>query len=129
MWPTSWTMLNSGFHRFSLLFAVGCVGGWFYVLDAWWGLLPALLLGVPIGLLFSVIPSAVVGTLRPILGDILTTWGFVAAGSALGVYALAALDGVGLALVGLCAAGTLFGGASLFYLRLNAVRRRISTAD
>jgi hypothetical protein len=113
----------SGFQRFSLLFAAGCVAGWFYVLYEWWGLLAAVLLSVAVGAVFSLIPPAVVGTIRPILGDIFTTWAFMAVGIALGVYAMVALDGVGFALVALCAAAVFFGGASLFYLRFNAMRR------
>jgi hypothetical protein len=122
-------MRASGFQSFSLLFAVTCMAGWFYVFDASWGWLPALLLGIPVGVVFSLVPTAVVGTIRPALGDVFTTWAFIVAGIALGVYALVAFDGVGLVVVGLCAAAVFFGGASLFYLRLNAVRRRISTAD
>jgi hypothetical protein len=122
-------MLASGLHRFSLLFAFACVAGWFYLFHEWWGLFPALLLCVPAGVLFSLIPPAVVGTIRPLLGDVFTTWAFIAAGIELGSYALVALDGVGLALVGLCAAAVFFGGASLFYIRFNAVRRRVATGD
>jgi hypothetical protein len=120
-------MRASGFQSLSLLFAVGCVAGWFYVFDTWWGWLPALLLGIPVGVVFSLVPTAVVGTVRPALGDVFTTWAFIAAGLALGVYALVAFEGVGLAIVGLSAAAVFFGGASLFYIRLNAVRRRVST--
>jgi hypothetical protein len=120
-------VLASGLHRFTLAFALLCVAGWFYVFDEWWGLLPALLLSVPVGVGFSLIPSAVVGTIRPVLGDVFTTWAFIAVGIALGIYALVALEGVGLVLVGLCAAAVFFGGASLFYIRFNAVMRRAST--
>src|SRR5215211_4123006 len=78
-------------------------------------------------LAFSLIPPAVVGTIRPILGDVCTTWAFMAVGIALGVYAFAALEGTTFALVGLCAAAILFGGASLFYIRFNAMRRRATS--
>jgi hypothetical protein len=122
-------MLASGLHRFTLAFALVCVVGWFYVFDQWWGLLPALLLCVPVGVVFSLIPPAVVGTIRPALGDVFTTWAFMAAGVVLGIYAFAALAGVSFALVALCAAAVFFGGASLFYIRFNAVRRRVSTGD
>jgi hypothetical protein len=120
-------MLASGLHRFSLLFALACVAGWFYVFNEGWGLLAALLLCVPVGLTFSLIPPAVVGTIRPILGEVATTWTFIAAGVALAVYALAAFDGVELVLVGLCAAAVFFGGASLLYIRFNAMQRRASS--
>jgi len=120
-------VLASGLHRFTLAFAVLCVAGWFYVLNEWWGPIAALLLCVPVGVAFSLIPPAVVGTIRPILGDVFTTWAFMAVGIALGVYAFAALEGTTFALVGLCAAAILFGGASLFYIRFNAMRRRATS--
>ena len=120
-------MLSSGLHRFSLLFATVCVAGWFYVFDEWWGLLAALLLCVPVGLAFSLIPLAVVGTVRPLLGDIATTWTFVAAGIALGIYGLVAFERVAFVLVALCAAGVFFGGASLLYIRFNAMQRRATS--
>lgn len=120
-------MLASGLHRFTLAFALLCVAGWFYVLNEWWGLPAALLLCVPVGLVFSLIPPAVVGTIRPLLGDVVTTWAFIAIGLVLAIYAFVALEGVAFAVVGLCAAAIFFGGASLFYIRFNAVRRRIAT--
>ena len=120
-------MLVSGLHRFSLLFAIVCVGGWFSVFNEWWGLVAALLLCVPVGLAFSLIPPAVVGTMRPLLGDVFTTWAFIAAGIALGIYALVALEGTALVLVGLCAAAVFFGGASLLYTRFNAMQRRATS--
>jgi hypothetical protein len=120
-------MLSSGLHRLLLLFAIGCVAGWFYVFDEWWGLLAALLLCVPVGLAFSLIPAAVVGTVRPLLGDIATTWAFIAAGIALGIYALVAFEGVAFVIVALCAAAVLFGGASLLYIRFNAMQRRATS--
>jgi hypothetical protein len=122
-------MLASGLHRFTLAFALVCVAGWFYVFDQWWGLIPALLLCVPIGVVFSLIPPAVVGTIRPVLGDVFTTWAFMAVGIVLGIYAFAALEGASFALVALCAAAVFFGGASLFYIRFNAVRRRVASGD
>jgi hypothetical protein len=121
-------MLASGLHRFTLAFALLCVAGWFYVFNEWWGLLGASLLCVPVGVVFSLIPPAVVGTIRPLLGDVVTTWAFIAIGLVLAIYAFVALEGVAFALVGLCAAAIFFGGASLFYIRFNAVRRRIGAA-
>ena len=120
-------MPASGLHRFSLLFAIVCVGGWFSVFNEWWGLVAALPLCVPVGLAFSLIPPAVVGTVRPLLGDVFTTWAFIAAGIALGIYALVALEGAALVLVGLCAAAVFFGGASLLYIRFNAMQRRATS--
>jgi hypothetical protein len=120
-------MLASGLHRFTLAFALLCVGGWLYVLSEWWGPLAGLLLCAPVGVVFSLIPPAVVGTIRPIFGDVLTTWASIAIGLLLATYAFAALEGAAFALVGLGAAAVFFGGASLFYIRFNAVRRRIAT--
>ena len=120
-------MLGSGLHRLTLAFAVLCVAGWFYLFNEWWGLVAALLLCVPVGVAFSLIPPAIVGTIRPILGDVATTWGFMAVGLVLAFYAFAALEGTTFALVGLCAAAVFFGGASLFYIRFNAMRGRATS--
>jgi hypothetical protein len=120
-------MLTSGLQRFSLLFAIACVAGWFAVFNDWWGLLAALLLCAPAGLAFSLLPPAVVGTVRPLVGDVVTTWAFIAAGIALGVYALAAFEGTAFVLVALGAAAVFFGGASLLYIRFNAVQRRATS--
>ncbi|HKH31459.1 MAG TPA: hypothetical protein VKA45_10430 [Gaiellaceae bacterium] len=120
-------MLASGLHRLSLVFAIVCVAGWFYVFNEWWGLLAALLLCVPVGFAFSLIPPAVVGTVRPLLGDVFTTWAFMAAGIALGIYALASFEKTAFVLVALCAAAVFFGGASLLYIRFNAMQRRATS--
>jgi hypothetical protein len=99
------------------------IGVWFWVLDQWWGLLPALLLCIPIGIGFSLLPSLLAGTLRPVLGDVVTTWGFMVAGVAVAAYALVALEDVARALVALCGAGLFAGGLGLFFIRLSAMLR------
>lgn len=107
----------------ALAFALVSVAVWFYVLDAWWGLVPALLLCLPVGIAFSLLPSLLVGTVRPLLGDVVTTWSFMVVGTALAVYALIAWDGATRMLVVLCGAGVAVGGIGLFFLRLSAMLR------
>jgi hypothetical protein len=104
-------------------FAVVSIAVWFSVLDEWWGLVPALVLCVPVGIAFSLLPSLLVGTVRPALGDVVTTWSFMLVGTALTVYALVAWDGTTRMLVALCGAGLAVGGIGLFFLRLSAMLR------
>ena len=104
-------------------FALVSVAVWFYLFDEWWGFVPALLLCVPVGIAFSLLPSLLVGTVRPMLGDVVTTWGSMVVGTALAVYALVAQEGTTRALVALCGAGLAVGGAGLFFLRLSAMLR------
>jgi hypothetical protein len=104
-------------------FALVSVAVWFYLVDEWWGLVPALLLCLPVGIAFSLLPSLLVGTVRPVLGDVITTWGSMVVGSAVAVYALVAQEGTTRALVALCGAGLVAGGAGLFFLRLSAMLR------
>ena len=107
----------------AVAFALVSFAVWFYLVDEWWGLVPALLLCVPAGIAFSLLPSLLVGTVRPMLGDVVTTWGFMVVGTALAVYALVAQEGTTMALVALCGAGLAVGGAGLFFLRLSAMLR------
>jgi hypothetical protein len=107
----------------AVAFALVSIAVWFYLFDEWWGLVPALLLCVPVGIAFSLLPSLLVGTVRPILGDVVTTWGSMVVGTALAIYALVAQDGTTRILVALCGAGLAVGGAGLFFLRLSAMLR------
>lgn len=51
---------------------------WFYAFDEWWGTLAAILLCVPAGALFCLLPAMLVGTLRQApIGDVILTWGAV----------------------------------------------------
>jgi hypothetical protein len=108
----------------AVAFALVSVAVWFYLFDEWWGLVPALLLCAPVGVAFSLLPSLLVGTVRPLLGDVVTTWGSMVVGSAVAVYALVAQEGTTRALVALCGAGLVAGGAGLFFLRLSAMLRQ-----
>jgi hypothetical protein len=107
----------------AVAFAFVSVAVGFYVLDAWWGLVPALVLCLPVGIAFSLLPSLLVGTVRPALGDVVTTWSFMVVGTAVAVYALVAWDGTTRALLALCGAGLAIGGIGLFFLRLSAMLR------
>jgi hypothetical protein len=107
----------------AVAFASVSVAVWFYLFDEWWGLVPALVLCLPVGIAFSLLPSLLVGTVRPLLGDVVTTWGFMVVGTALAVYALVAQEGTTRALVVLCGTGLAVGGIGLFFLRLSAMVR------
>ena len=107
----------------AVAFALVSAAVWFYLFDEWWGFVPALLLCVPVGIAFSLLPSLLVGTVRPMLGDVVTTWGSMVVGTVLAVYALVAQEGTTRALVALCGAGLAVGGAGLFFLRLSAMLR------
>lgn len=107
----------------AVAFALVSVAVWFYLVDEWWGLVPSLLLCLPVGIAFSLLPSLLVGTVRPILGDVVTTWGSMVVGTALALYALVAQEGTTRAFVALCGTGLAMGGAGLFFLRLSAMLR------
>ena len=107
-------MFESGFHRLAFFFGLASVAVWSYVLNEWWGgewwnLLLAIMVAIPVGLIFTILPSTLLGTLRrlPFLSDALLTWLFILGGIALGVYAFIAFDGATLAMVAL-------GGAEIF---------------
>jgi hypothetical protein len=112
-------LLESGFHRLALFFGLASVAVWTYVLNEWWGsewwgLLLALAAAIPVGLVFSILPSVLRRTLRhlPLVNDALLTWLFILAGLALGVYALIAFDGTTLAMVVLLGAEIFGAGIS-----------------
>ena len=107
----------------ALGFALVSIGVWFWVFDEWWGLVPALLLCLPVGIAFSLLPSLLAGTLRPLLGDVVTTWSFMLVGIAVAIYAVVVLEDAAAALVFLCAAGLFAGGLGLFFIRLDAMLR------
>ena len=102
-------------------FAVLSVAVWFYVLDEWWGVVAAIVLCLPFGIAFSLLPPLLAGTLRPVLGDVVTTWGFMLLGVVVGLLGLALLDDTPRALVALCGAGLFAGGLQLFFQRLAAM--------
>jgi hypothetical protein len=102
-------------------FAVLSIAVWFYVLDQWWGVVVAIVLCLPFGIAFSLLPPLLAGTLRPVLGDVGTTWGFMLVGVVVGVLALGLLEDTPRALGALCGAGLFAGGLQLFFQRLAAM--------
>jgi hypothetical protein len=104
-------------------FAVLSIVVWFYVLDQWWGLIAAIVLCLPFGIAFSLLPPLLAGTLRPTLGDVATTWGLMLVGVVVGLLGLAFLEDTPRVLVGLCGAGLFAGGLQLFFQRLAAMLR------
>lgn len=117
-------MFESGFHRLALFFGLASVAVWTYVFNEWWGgewwgLLLAIVAAIPVGLVFSILPSILLRTLRqlPIVNDGLLTWLFILGGIALGVYALIAFEGATLAMVALTGAEAFVGGIGLLYTR------------
>jgi hypothetical protein len=122
------SLFASGFHRLEYFFGLVSVAVWTYVLNEWWGggwrgLLLAIAAAIPVGLVFSILPSILLETLRrlPLLNDALLTWLFIPGGIALGLYALIAFEGTVLAMVALTGAETSAGGIGL-RRRMNAVR-------
>jgi hypothetical protein len=117
-------VFESGFHRLALFFGLASVAVWTYVFNEWWGgewwgLLLAIVAAIPVGLVFSILPSVLLRTLRqlPIVNDGLLTWLFILGGIALGVYAVIAFEGATLAMVALTGAETFVGGIGLLYTR------------
>ena len=122
-------MFESGLHRLAFFFGLASVAVWTYVFNewwdgGWWGLLLAVAAAIPVGIVFSILPSILLGTLRrlPHVNDALLTWVFILGGVALAVYALIAFEGTTLAMVSLTGAEIFVGGIGLFYMRLNAMR-------
>ena len=104
-------VLESGFHRLTLVFGLASVAVWTYVFNEWWGgewwgLLLAIAAAIPVGLVVAILPSILFTTLRrlPPVNDALLTRVFILGGLVLGVYALIAFDGATLAMVALSGA-------------------------
>jgi hypothetical protein len=112
---------ESGFHRrLAVSFAVASVAVWTYLFNEWWGgewwrFLLAIVAAIPVGVVFSILPSILLATLRRLsrLNDALLTWSFILGGIALAVYALIAFEGVTLAMVALSGAEIFAGGIGL----------------
>lgn len=122
-------MFAAGFHRLTLFFGLASVAVWIYVFNEWWGgewwgLLLAVVAAIPVGLVFAILPSILLATLRrlPVMNDALLTWLFILGGITLGVYALIAFEGPTLAMVALSGAEIFVSGIGLLYVRLNAMR-------
>jgi hypothetical protein len=118
-------VFESGFHRLAFFFGLASVAVWTFVFYEWWGggwwpLLLAIVAAIPVGVVFSILPSILLGTLRrlPFVNDVQITWSFILGGLALGVYALIAFEGTTLAMVALSGAEIFVGGIGLFYMRV-----------
>jgi hypothetical protein len=117
-------LFAAGFHRLTLFFGLASVAVWIYVFNEWWGgewwgLLLAIVAAIPVGLVFAILPSILLATLRrlPVMNDALLTWLFILGGIALGVSALIAFEGPTLAMVALSGAELLVSGIGHFYAR------------
>ena len=104
-------VLESGFHRLTLVFGLASVAVWTYVFNEWWGgewwgLPLAIAAAIPVGLVVAILPSILFTTLKrvPLVKDALLTGAFTLRGLVLGVYALIAFDGATLAMVALSGA-------------------------
>lgn len=122
-------MFESGLHRLAVVFGLASIAVWTYAFNEWWGgewwgLLLAIAAAIPVGLVFAILPSVLLGALRrlPLVNDSLLTWLFILGGIALGVYALTAFEGTTRAMVSLTGAETFAAGIGFFYMRVNAMR-------
>jgi hypothetical protein len=113
-------VFESGFHRLAILFGLASVAVWTYVFNEWWGgewwgLLLAIAAAIPVGIVFSMLPSILLGALRRLahVNDALLTWLFILGGIALGVSAFIAFEGAVLAMVALTGAEIFVGGIGL----------------
>jgi hypothetical protein len=111
-------------HRLAFFFGLASVAVWTYVFNEWWGgewwgLLLAIAAAIPVGLVFSILPSILLGALRrlPVVDDAFLTWLFILGGITLAVYALIAFEGATLAMGALIGAETFVGGIGLLYTR------------
>ena len=104
-------MSESALHRLELFLGLVSVVVWAYVLNKWWGgewwsLLLAIAAAVPVGVVFSILPSVLLRALRrvPVVSDAVLTWVFIVGGLAVAVFALIAFEGTTLAMVVLAGA-------------------------
>jgi hypothetical protein len=102
---------ESALHRLELLLGLVSVVVWAYVLNKWWGgewwsLLLAIAAAVPVGIVFSILPSILLRALRrlPVVSDAVLTWIFIVGGLAVAFFALIAFEGTTLAMVVLAGA-------------------------
>jgi hypothetical protein len=113
-------VLESGLHRLAFFIGLASVGVWAYVFNEWWGgewwgLLLAIVAAIPVGVVFSLLPSILLAALRrlPLMNDALLTWLFILGGIVLGAYALIAFEGTTLAMAALCGAEIFVSGIGL----------------
>lgn len=108
-------MFESGFHRLAFFFGLASVAVWTYVFNEWWGgewwgLLLAVAAAIPVGIVFSILPSILLGE------------------RARGVRVIA-FEGTTLAMVSLTVAELLVSGIGLLYTRLNAMRYQAAIGE
>jgi hypothetical protein len=108
-------VLATGLHRLAFVFGLASVAAWTYLFNEWWSLLLAVVVAIPVGIGFAMVPAILLAALRrlPRMNDALLTWLFILGGIALVVCALIAFEGVTLAMVALYGAETLVGGIGL----------------
>jgi hypothetical protein len=104
-------VVESALHPLELFLGLVAVVVWAYVLNKWWGgewwsLLLAIAAAVPVGVVFSILPSVLLRALRrvPVVSDAVLTWVFIVGGLAVAVFALIAFEGTTLAMVALAGA-------------------------
>jgi hypothetical protein len=109
----------SGFHGLTFFFGLASIVVWTYLFNGWWGLLLAIVVALPVGLVYSLLPSLLLGALRrlPFVTDGHLTWFFILGGIALGVYALIAFEGATLAMLALSGAELVVSGIGLVAMR------------
>jgi hypothetical protein len=112
-------VFESGLHRLGFVLGLASIAVWAYVFNdwggQWWALLLAIVAAIPVGIVFSILPSILLATLRrlPLMNDALLSWLFIVGGIALGVYALIAFQGTTLAMAALWGAEILVSGIGL----------------
>jgi hypothetical protein len=114
----------SGLHRLTFLFGLASVAVWFFFLHEWWGaegwgLLLTAVAAIPVGVVYSLLPSILLRALRrlPVVSDALLTWLFILGGITLGVVALIAFEGPTLAMLVLSGAEIFVSGIGLLLTR------------
>jgi hypothetical protein len=112
----------SGLHRLTFFFGLASVVVWFFVLHEWWGgegwgLLLAAVAAIPVGIVYSLLPSILLRALRrvPVVSDALLTWLFILGGITLAVVALIAFEGPTLAMLILSGAEIFVSGIGLLF--------------
>lgn len=113
-----------GFHRLTFFFGLASVVVWFLFLNKWlggewWSLLLAIVIAIPVGVVYSLLPSLLFRTLRrlPVVSDFLLTSLFILGGIALAVIALITFEGTTLAMFVLSATELVVSGVGRFYAR------------
>ena len=123
-------MFQSDYHKLGFFFGLVSIGVWAYIFNEWGlPLILAIVVAVPVGFVFALVGTMLVGTVRQVIGDTAGSWLPIAVGVALIAWALLALEGATLALVALTGGSLIFGGIGLLYMRLNAMRMRAAMGD